>query len=599
MVSLGKLFAWRSFVRWQYVAPRLAVLLVVGLFFWLCFDALLTMTLIRAGQAAIGAKVEIGDLNTDIVDGRIEIDQLAVANPDNPMRNLFQAANIQLRVHMDHFLRRKLTIEDGVVSGLQFHTSRSTSGTLSQETTDEADESSVVDSMVDAFGQKGEAWLDQSLNQLEDEAQHELQSVQLAKELQDRWPQEYQKLETQAKQVETRARQLRDQVKRLADDPLNHLAEIPPTLSTIDELHRDTVQVQRDVVRLERQMQQDRQAIEAAKQHDVQYVKQRLNLDQFDAESLTQYLLGPVWGERVDWLARWLQRSREAMPSGADAKERQQQDYGVTVLFPGVAALPDVLAKRLRLDGGGTVDGQPYQFEGTILDLTHQPHRHARPAQLQIETFGAIQLKVGAVLDRRHEQPFDQIVIEVPALRQNGQTLGDADRLELVVSPGTARIDAEIQIRDDDLSGQITLRQDQVQLTPRLAGKYAKYISADRLATAVAGVQGVQAVVELDGTLTKPRYHIASNLGAELAQGLNHALQQELAARQEQLLAKANQELDQELNQLQQQLMSKQGDILKKLEIGDDQLDQLRKMLTAGMGDPNDLISRGKKLLFK
>ena len=49
--------------------------------------------------------------------------------------------------------------------------------------------------MIKDAGKRGEAWFNDSLDKLEGEAENELESVRLSKELKQRWPAEYKDLE--------------------------------------------------------------------------------------------------------------------------------------------------------------------------------------------------------------------------------------------------------------------------------------------------------------------------------------------------------------------------------------------------------------------
>jgi uncharacterized protein (TIGR03545 family) len=268
-------------------------------------------------------------------------------------------------------------------------------------------------------------------------------------------------------------------------------------------------------------------------------------------------------------------------------------------LFPGIPSTADVLVRTLRISGKGSASGQPFTFEGAIHDLTHQPRRHDVPATIQFHTDGAIRLIAQGTLDRRQPQAVDRWTVEIPAWQQNGELLGDARKLAVKLAPGTARIHADFTIHDRTLSGTVTVDQDHLTLEPSLDSRYAKIVSPASVQAAVSGVQQLHAELHVSGELRKPHCRLSSNLGPELASGLRQAVQQELAARQQQLLDRAHQQVAGQLDRLQQDLVAQHGDILRRLEIGDEQLDQLKSQLTARLGSPAELISRGKKLLFK
>lgn len=81
-------------IRWSYVLPRLTIALAIVLAFWLGTDSLLRWSLIRAGQRAVGAKVELGDVTTSLRQGRIHIQSLQIANPNSPLKNLMEVSEM-------------------------------------------------------------------------------------------------------------------------------------------------------------------------------------------------------------------------------------------------------------------------------------------------------------------------------------------------------------------------------------------------------------------------------------------------------------------------------------------------------------------------
>jgi hypothetical protein len=70
--------------RWQYVVPRLAVVAVVVLTVRFCLDPAIRWAIVFSGESAIGAKVDVADVNTSLRGGELTITGLAAANPGKP-----------------------------------------------------------------------------------------------------------------------------------------------------------------------------------------------------------------------------------------------------------------------------------------------------------------------------------------------------------------------------------------------------------------------------------------------------------------------------------------------------------------------------------
>ena len=78
-------------MRWTYLLTRLFILALIVVALWISKDSLVRLALIRAGESAIGAKIEIGQVRSSLWDGKIYLSELAIADPRNPMHNLVQA----------------------------------------------------------------------------------------------------------------------------------------------------------------------------------------------------------------------------------------------------------------------------------------------------------------------------------------------------------------------------------------------------------------------------------------------------------------------------------------------------------------------------
>ena len=104
-------------IRWKYVAPRLAALSIVMLVALLSVDVILKFSIIQAGQLAVGARVEIGTVDTSLRRADLEIHHLAVAHPEAPMKNLVQADRAVLNLDVGAALRSAGHVPAGESAG--------------------------------------------------------------------------------------------------------------------------------------------------------------------------------------------------------------------------------------------------------------------------------------------------------------------------------------------------------------------------------------------------------------------------------------------------------------------------------------------------
>ena len=162
--------------NWKYLAPRLAILFAVGALLRFGLDPAIHWAIVTSGQSATGAKVELADVSTSILRGEVVLEELKVANPNAPMRNLVESQQSRLHLDINALLHKRVLIHDGSVSGLEFDTDRNTSGQL-EEIVAEADQGpSFFDPWLESAGQFGDQWLDEINQRLSQDLVDQLQS---------------------------------------------------------------------------------------------------------------------------------------------------------------------------------------------------------------------------------------------------------------------------------------------------------------------------------------------------------------------------------------------------------------------------------------
>jgi uncharacterized protein (TIGR03545 family) len=260
----------------------------------------------------------------------------------------------------------------------------------------------------------------------------------------------------------------------------------------------------------------------------------------------------------------------------------------VEILFPRPKQ-PDFLIRSLALDGEGEFAGQRIEFVATAADLTTQPELYGRPAVLKADLKVPLAMHVEVVVDRSGPQPYDRITVDCPRIPQAERVLGRPDQLAVTVSPGSTHLVATIELKGEQLSGCITVRQEPVQLVPQFAATHGGSVLGSTLQTAMSQIHEVDATVNLSGTLQKPIWKFRCNLGQQLAAAINTALQHELETRRNQLAAAARQQIDAQFTNFDHLIVDKQQTILSKLQLGSDELKQLTQSVAQRMPLPNQM----------
>lgn len=574
-------------IRWSYVAPRLAVLALLWGLFALALDPLLERGLEKGGSAALGARVELGALDTRFAPPGLSLRRFAAADPGEPMRNLLEFGSAEFELQGIALLERKVVIEKAELTGLAWGTPRSRSGALPAAPPSRAAAklrewaaSSRDVSFAALAGAKEEAQRRVAVKP------EDLASLRLAKELEGRLPAAAADWRRKAEAFDApgKAKELERLLQGArSGDPVSRLAKAAELRQKLQEAQAQADQVRADIRREAERARADLEAARKAKTADLDALRDRLKLPSLDPERLTAYLLGQETAARLTKVLRLVEAARRRMPAKSQAREQGTglAGRGATIEFPRERSWPSFWLRRAVL--AGTADlGGPLELTGSLSDFSSDPPLTGRPARVELSGGqGARKARLLALLDHTGELPRDELHFEYAGLPVAPMTAGDPSALGVSISSGTASLAGTLALSGDALSGSLTYRQAGVRLAPA-AG--AGGLAAKVAGSAFAGIRVLEARLSLGGTLQEPSFTLDSNLGAALAQGLKAAIGQEAQARLQEAQAQVARLVDGRLAGLDGQLERHLGSALEPLAGG--KLRELEEKLRGQAASP-------------
>lgn len=573
-------------IRWSYVFPRLLILGVICLFVCFALDPLLRYSAILLGQQATGARVDIEHLSSSLPHTAIQLNDVQVADPDNPDSNLIQAQQIVLKFDPRELLRRRYVVQHGHIIGLELNGHRTESGALDEQPPgDETGDS--------AWGDAGQLLLEGLTGQAEKEFEA-LQTVRLSRELAERWPAEYKALEDRADQLQQDIQQLEQLAKTARDNPLRGLQNHQRLAEQIKRVGQTPREIRGELDRLTHQLHADREAMKEAKRQDTEHIQQRLQSNPLDGEAFAEQLIGKEWAERIANVTDWIRQIRGSIPGSGQPAALPRR--GEDILFNIAGQRPDVLIQTMLIEGKANIGDRPLRFAGVVNDFTPQPKRHGKPAVVRLQTSGAVVASIHATIDSTGDVPTTDIVFDCPHFQQPTVTLGDANSLAVTAAAGEARVWSRVKmIGDDHFEGQIIYKRDRFSLQPKLNNRYSKQQLTDRWQTAFNNVQNLHAVIDLSGQLTSPQWQLKTNLGPQLTAGFSSVMQQELDARRSQLTDRLNGESDAGMMQLTEMVEQRRAALLQRLTISESFIKNIEAKIAQGLKLP--AMELGERLL--
>ncbi|MEE8397673.1 MAG: TIGR03545 family protein, partial [Desulfobacterales bacterium] len=123
----------QKWIRWKGLVAFVCVVGLIGLVWILSIDGIVERNLEKYGTKAIGAKVELAKATVSLFPAGLELNDLQVTNPDEPMENAVQVSRISLTIDTLSLLRRKMIVNEMTLEGMRLNTPRRSSGAVVSE----------------------------------------------------------------------------------------------------------------------------------------------------------------------------------------------------------------------------------------------------------------------------------------------------------------------------------------------------------------------------------------------------------------------------------------------------------------------------------
>ena len=582
--------------RLIYIIPRLVILLVVLILIRYGLDPILRLGGQRLGSSVAKAKVGIADVNASIFRGSIHLDRVEIANRKQPMRNVFQFDEAWLELSTSALAERRLVVPYAVIRGLQFDTPRTESGALDPKEQDEASQENYFgeykEFVTEQASDRARIWFDDLERRLSGDLRSEFESIELSEQLLREWRLRAENLQGDFNQWRSRIEGYQELIRTIRSNPLRHLDLIAQRLGEIETTHQEIIRASKQVGELQGQLRRDKEALLTAKDHDVNRLRELAQIENLDPQSFAEYLLGESLGGQLANVIAWANRGRQAAEIGLRRPDLNRQS-GRGTLFPMRPADSqiDLLVERLAFSGRA----DSLTFAGIATNLTHQPKQHGKPAVIELSTSGRFGARIRAEVDLTSDQPTYHFVAMCPEFPQPRRSLGDEGQFTVEVAPGPAALRVELHLTGDQLTGDVRWRQDELKLAPKLDGRYANLASIG-IERAFDTVDSFHAKVDVSGSLEKPNWDLATNLGHQLSDGLRIAAEGQLQHLADDLMVRLESEAADNLGQLDGLLAEQATQLSKSLESLQSIQQQLSDRWKLPAGQLGNLLPLGKLL---
>ena len=536
-------------IRWKYVLPRLGLLAIVVLFINAMANPIARLLLIHSAQAVTGARVDIAKVDASFWRGKIKVTNLQCADRRDPMKNLIQLESGEFSMDTGRALHKQWVVEDAKLNLLQFGTPRTESGALAHsKSSGDSVGTSVVRVVREQASQLGKQWLQQMEAHLPTLVHDNLETVRLARELKVRWPAEFERHRARAMELKKRAESIQAMVQKRTDNPLRDLEIYQNAIMESQKIANEISAAQRELHQLTSRFQRDREALIAAEQRDRNRLSSIGSDFSLNSRSVNELLLGDEQARRVSEVVGWINWFRDSIPDTEDFQPQRARGFDVTF-----SRQPEFVFRNMEVGGEGIIGGKTIKFFGAAKNLSTAPRLMSEPVSIELRGQGDTHVHVIATIDRRTTQSVDTIRINCPLISVPGTTLGNAGSLLVAMGPSNLSLLIDATVVDDQIKGQIQIRQKDVQMEVQQAASLAGgQLLVQSLNQQIAAMDGFSVTVDLSGTVDAPRMDLHSDLGQQIADMMGSAFRENIASATINNTAELQGILDRQLSSLDQ-----------------------------------------------
>ena len=580
--------------RWQGIVPVVVVMALVALGWTLLADRVVRGTLSEAGTKALGAQLDIGDLTIHTFSTTLELRGVALADPFDSTRNLFEVGRLVVALAPEPLLEKKLLVRRLEIAGVRTGTARAiparrVSGggfapraleqvrkfsdqfrvpllsltpidTLKAIALDPSQLRSVQAAL--ALGVRADsarATLDDALNDLR--LQETLDSsAAVITRLQG-----------------TNVRTLGVQGARAAVADLRRaLARVDSARSRVDALARDS---RRAVDSLRAGVT----ALDETRREDYAFARGLLRLPRFDAPDIGAALFGNITIDKFQQAMYWATLARQYAPPGLLPKEKSGPERvraaGTTIRFITPQSYPQLLVERADVSVT-TAGPRPATYALALRDFTTEPAIVGRPTVFALRRASAggtvDSLRVTGSMDHLRAQPRE--VINVHAAGVALPTL-PVPSLPLIMDPGRGASELRFVLDGNQVTGRWSVRSSNLSWVRDSTRARPLNTIEGLVARVITGIDDLELVAEIGGTLDAPRLAVRSNLDRQVADRLRAVVGEEIAAAQAKIRAQVDRLVEEKSAPVKARVSEFRADVESRLTEGKAKLDAEKRKL--------------------
>jgi len=544
-------------IRWSGLIVFIVIVGLITIFSLFFLDGIIKGIVEDRASLAVGAKVEIGDLRSEIFGLSVDIQNLQVANPEEPMRNSVEIGSLAFDLGAAPLLKKKIVIERMKVLGLAWNTPRKTSGALPPRLRKKLEARKKPSDL----GAKAEKRIEECI----------LPNFSILADLKKRSPEEllkgvnlqsaaflgdYPKKVSAAKETwEKRLKELptREEIQNdvksfqtLKDQRPKDLTQLPAYLEKLNAFQKKINDTQKTLTTAQQEFQAEMnhlktslQEVEKLKNADVKTVMAKLGVQIPSATDLICVLLGKEVAHKVNWALGMYRKLNQYTSKGKPEEEKEKPKpvprmKGMDVRFPITRGYPDFLLELAEFSARSDMKKASgvFAFEklaGELRGLTSHPALYGKPTLFKLNgsMVGnlAKDFALAGQFDHRKTIAEDRINLNIKELRiEQAETSGPQES-PLRLASALLNVKGSLGVKGEALEGRVLLDV----LNPKVAVGSSAAILGDLL----KNLGSFDLSLSIGGTLDQPSIGLSSSATKTLTSGLENLVRKEMKGLQD------------------------------------------------------------------
>lgn len=601
-------------MRKKFIYFLLIPLVVVCLVVYLFIDQWVESGLESAGEAVVGARVEIDNLRISVSPIAIQFSRLQVANARDPWKNIFETGKVRFALNFGQLLRGKYIIETMEVNNLILGTKRSTDGSLPKPPPQSGQPSLLSEATASIMNEAQKAPVF-DLNKIRKELKvdsllnvQNLRTVQYIDTLKQRVQEasgQWQATLNDIEKSKQRISEIQANIAAIKPNELKTIATVTAAINNANNAYKglndlnDTFKSRRTALTDQiNRLYASAGTIDDLARADYEMVRRLARLPDLSTQGITRLLLGREILQKVNTYLSYADFARTNIPKYMPKPdfEKPARLKGQDIRFPVERSYPKWWIKKIAITGGEDKAQDPEYFyaKGDVQNVTNEQRLTGFPltVALAASKAGGSSFTIDASFDRRPEIPIDTYKVTASNIPAGDIAFGQADFVPSRVTKAMINASAEASIPGDRFDTNVKLAFRGFALAfDRAAQNDIERITRDVLASITGFTVGLR-MWNTGGPLDVA---LSTDLDDQLAARTKKVIGDELARLQNDIRAKVDQRIAEKRAEFERIFNQKKEDALSQLRSYESLVNQNLAFLDGKKKELDARIEQAKK----